>query len=146
MADTEYTREAFRERALRLWDSCKGYYSEYSNDTPDVLRAEFVKLLAALPSASLGEQREPSWPAGLLDRIKAAEQRIADNHAPRRIPADPHGDVDLVLAEVRYLIEGNWPPFWIKDAASPASKGAGGGSLIAGDKTEGGETSRGGQG
>jgi hypothetical protein len=61
--------------------------------------------------------KPPQWPAGLLDRIKAAEQRIADNHAPRRIPADPHGDVDLVLAEVRYLIEGCWPPFWIKDAA-----------------------------
>ena len=58
----------------------------------------------------------PHWPVGLLDRVKAAEQRIQDNHAPRRIPADPHGDVDLVLAEVRYLIEGRWPPFWIKDA------------------------------
>jgi hypothetical protein len=58
------------------------------------------------------------WPLGLLDRIKAAEKRIENNHAPRRIPADPHGgDVDLVLAEVRYLIEGKWPPFWIKGTA-----------------------------
>lgn len=57
------------------------------------------------------------WPAGLLDRIKAAEQRVQDNRAPRSIPANPHSDVDLVLAEVRYLIEGRWPPFWLKDAA-----------------------------
>jgi hypothetical protein len=62
----------------------------------------------------------PRWPEGLLERVKAAEQRIADNCAPRRIPADPHGDVDLVLAEVRYLIEGNWPPFWI---APPPARG-----------------------
>jgi hypothetical protein len=55
-------------------------------------------------------------PAGLLDRIKAAEQRVQDDRAPRSIPADPHSDVDLVLAEVRYLIEGNWPPFWIAPA------------------------------
>lgn len=67
----------------------------------------------------MADAREPgiTWPHGLLERVKAAEQRIHDNHAPRRIPADPHGDVDLVLAEVRYLIEGNWPPFWIKDAS-----------------------------
>jgi hypothetical protein len=52
----------------------------------------------------------------LIDRIKAAEQRIQDGHAPRRIPADPT-DVDLVLAEVRYLLEGKQPPFWI--AATP---------------------------
>jgi hypothetical protein len=58
-------------------------------------------------------QQEPvAWPAGLIDRIKAAEQRIQDGHAPRRIPADPT-DVDLVLAEVRYLLEGKQPPFWI---------------------------------
>jgi len=61
------------------------------------------------------------WPAGLLERVKAAEQRVQDNRAPRSIPADPHGDVDLVLAEVRYLIEGTWPPFWIKDAAAAPS-------------------------
>jgi hypothetical protein len=60
------------------------------------------------------------WPAGLLDRIKAAEQRVQDNRAPRSIPADPNSDVDLVLAEVRYLIEGTWPPFWIKDALGVA--------------------------
>lgn len=76
------------------------------------------------PAAATPRAMPHEWPAGLLDRIKAAEQRIADNHAPRRIPADPHGDVDLVLAEVRYLIEGNWPPFWIK----PASGVKGGGN------------------
>jgi len=58
------------------------------------------------------------WPAGLLERVKAAEQRVQDDRAPRSIPADPHGDVDLVLAEVRHLIEGKWPPFWIKDAGT----------------------------
>ena len=58
-------------------------------------------------------QEPVAWPVGLIDRIKAAEQRIQDGHAPRRIPADPT-DVDLVLAEVRYLLEGKQPPFWIK--------------------------------
>lgn len=53
-----------------------------------------------------------SWPSGLLDRVKAAERRIRDNHAPRRIPADPT-DVDLVLAEVRMYLEGTAPPFWL---------------------------------
>jgi hypothetical protein len=58
-------------------------------------------------------QQEPvAWPAGLIERIKAAEQRIQDGHAPRRIPADPT-DVDLVLAEVRYLLESKQPPFWV---------------------------------
>jgi hypothetical protein len=59
------------------------------------------------------EQEPVAWHAGLIDRIKAAERRIQDGHAPRRIPADP-ADVDLVLAEVRYLLEGKQPPFWIK--------------------------------
>ncbi len=54
-------------------------------------------------------------PAGLLERIKAAEQRIHDGHAPRRIPADPT-DVDLVLAEVRLWIESKPPPFWLAAA------------------------------
>lgn len=54
-----------------------------------------------------------SPPAGLLDRVKAASERIANGHAPRRIPADPT-DVDLVLAEVQMWIEGRWPPPWLK--------------------------------
>jgi hypothetical protein len=87
---------------------------------------QFARAILALTAHDSGVPaapvpQPPQWPAGLLDRIKAAEQRIADNHAPRRIPADPHGDVDLVLAEVRYLIEGCWPPFWIKDAAGVLS-------------------------
>ena len=49
---------------------------------------------------------------GLIDRIKAAEQRIQNNHAPRRIPADST-DVDLVLAEVRLWLEGKPAPFWL---------------------------------
>jgi hypothetical protein len=64
------------------------------------------------PATELREQEPVAWPAGLIERIKAAEQRIQDGHAPRRIPADPT-DVDLVLAEVRYLLEGKQPPFWV---------------------------------
>jgi hypothetical protein len=63
--------------------------------------------------ACFGQPAQPvAWPAGLIERIKAAEQRIQDGHAPRRIPAEPT-DVDLVLAEVRYLLEGKQPPFWV---------------------------------
>ena len=73
------------------------------------------------PPAQLAPVQEPvAWPAGLIDRIKAAEQRIQDGHALRRIPADPT-DVDLVLAEVRYLLEGKQPPFWI-DTTPPAAQ------------------------
>ena len=72
--------------------------------------------------AALKAVQEPvAWPAGLIDRIKAAEQRIQDGHAPRRIPADPT-DVDLVLAEVRYLLEGKQPPFWIKTTPPAAQR------------------------
>jgi hypothetical protein len=56
-----------------------------------------------------------SWPEGLLTRVKAALSRVESGRAAlRSIPADPNGDVDLVLAEVQYLMEGKWPPFWIK--------------------------------
>lgn len=59
---------------------------------------------------------EPSpWPEGLRDRIESAIERINNRHAPRRIPADPT-DVDLVLAEVRALMDGKDPPFWLKRA------------------------------
>lgn len=55
------------------------------------------------------------WPAGIADRIKAAAQRIQDNRAPRRIPADPT-DVDLVLAEVEAYLSGEPAPFWLTAA------------------------------
>jgi hypothetical protein len=58
----------------------------------------------------------PALSEGMLDRIKAAEQRIIDGRAPRRIPADVT-DVDLVLAEVIAWAEGEPPPFWL--AAAP---------------------------
>jgi hypothetical protein len=58
-------------------------------------------------------------PEGIVSRIEAAMQRIQDGHGLRRIPADPT-DVDLVLAECRAVFTGKWPPFWIKDAATPA--------------------------
>jgi len=54
-------------------------------------------------------------PEGLLDRVRSAEQRIADGHSIRRVPADP-SDPDLVLAEVRMFLEGNAEPFWITPA------------------------------
>jgi len=82
----------------------------------DTKNVESVALVMC-PACFADCKPEQRWPAGLLDRIKAAEQRVQDNRAPRSIPANPHSDVDLVLAEVRYLIEGKWPPFWIKDAA-----------------------------
>ena len=80
-----------------------------------------MKAITAIKQARSAPVQPVAWPAGLIDRIKAAEQRIQDGHAPRRIPADPT-DVDLVLAEVRYLLEGKQPPFWIKTTppAQPA--------------------------
>lgn len=57
-------------------------------------------------------------PEGMIERIKAAEQRIIDGHAPRRIPADPT-DVDLVLAEVRLFLEGKPAPFWLAAMPKP---------------------------
>ena len=82
----------------------------------------FEALVRADERALAAPVQEPvAWPAGLIDRIKAAEQRIQDGHAPRRIPADPT-DVDLVLAEVRYLLEGKQPPFWIKTTPPAAQR------------------------
>lgn len=87
---------------------------------------------------------QPVVPEGLIDRIKAAEQRIADGHAPRRIPADPT-DVDLVLAEVRMFLTGHPQPFWIAAAPTPEAQpqGANPGSST---PTSEGQTSEAGQG
>lgn len=78
--------------------------------------------------AAISRQDAQAIPEGLEDRIEAAIKRIVDGHAPRRIPADPT-DVDLVLAEVLMLIQGNWPPFWIaapeQRAAQAEQQGAG---------------------
>nr|WP_308006520.1 hypothetical protein [Xanthomonas albilineans] len=60
-------------------------------------------------------------PDGLEDRIEAALNRINNNQALQRIPADPT-DVDLVLAEVLALIRGNWPPCWIHATKQPAAQ------------------------
>lgn len=105
---TDYLKEGETpfERFMRERKDLDAMTTLYRRALEDVRR-----LKSAAPAA-------PAWPAGLIDRIKAAEQRIADNQAPRRIPADPNGDVDLVLAEVRHLLEGKAPPFWL--AASPA--------------------------
>ena len=98
------------ERILHLWDTHVGEPTA-CRPLVDADKINFARALAAR-----GAQAEQPWPAGLLDRVKAAEQRIRDNHAPRRIPADPT-DVDLVLAEVRALIEQREPPFWLARAA-----------------------------
>lgn len=57
-------------------------------------------------------------PEGLIKRVKAAEKRMIDGTALRRIPADPT-DMDLILAEVLAFLEGREPPFWIKAAPQP---------------------------
>lgn len=62
-----------------------------------------------------GAQLRNDWPAGLLDRIDAAIQRIENNRAPRSIPANV-SDVDLVLSEVRSYIKGYEAPFWLSAA------------------------------
>lgn len=85
-------------------------------EDPITTAARIAELEAALEEARKGQQ-----PAGLIDRVKAAEQRIRDNHAPRRIPADPT-DVDLVLAEVRLFLEGAEPPFWAAAPSAAAGK------------------------
>ena len=76
---------------------------------------------ATPPATQQAEAQAVAWPEGLIDRIKSAEQRIHDNHAPRRIPADPT-DVDLVLAEARLFLEGKPAPFWLKPACPPVEK------------------------
>ncbi|KAF1046361.1 MAG: hypothetical protein GAK35_01046 [Herbaspirillum frisingense] len=74
---------------------------------------EFEVLARCTPPNATLQKEAPSWPAGMLERVKAAEQRLIDGHSLRRIPADPT-DVDMVLAEMRDLIEGKWPPSWLK--------------------------------
>ncbi len=79
--------------------------------------AIIASLLAApaSPVSTVEQGDEKPWPAGLLERVKAAGQRIRDGHGSMRIPADPT-DPDLVLAEVAALIEGRKPPFWLRPA------------------------------
>lgn len=100
------------------WD---GYWPAWVTDVDGHLTKggaqDWLRYLFGLEcNAGVAAVEAPRWPAGLLERVKAAEQRVHDNRAARSIPADPHSDVDLVLAEVRALIEGTWPPFWIKPA------------------------------
>jgi hypothetical protein len=80
-------------------DRCGKLYAQHSlpqDDAPDTQ-----------------QQAEPvTWPKGLRDRLRAAHERFINGHAPRRIPADPT-DADLVLAEVRNLLDGDEPPFWV---------------------------------
>ncbi len=107
--DLLYATVAMQEREAQRIENIVG--------TLEQIKQEKLAMLAAAPQPH-PKQEPVAWPDGLIDRIKAAEQRIQDGHALRRIPADPT-DVDLVLAEVRYLLEGKQPPFWIKTAAQP---------------------------
>lgn len=75
----------------------------------------FPQAAPASPVSTVEQGDEKPWPAGLLERVKAAEQRIRDGHGSMRVPADPT-DPDLVLAEVAALIEGRTPPFWLRPA------------------------------
>ena len=69
--------------------------------------------VSRLRSQPPAEAQAVEWPEGLLDRVKEAERRMEAGHAPRRIPANA-SDVDLLLAEIRALLEGHNPPFWLK--------------------------------
>ena len=97
-----------RTRALRLADGLSSPMGEpgVTGWATMMDAANLLRELAAEPSP---------WPEGLRDRIESAIERINNRHAPRRIPADPT-DVDLVLAEVRALMDGKDPPFWLKRA------------------------------
>jgi hypothetical protein len=119
MVPVEPTREMWTA-VNKLDDQCAA--GNYDGKGCSIEQAWNCLLDAApTPPAQPAPVQEPvAWPTGLIDRIKAAEQRIQDGHSPRRIPADPT-DVDLVLAEVRYLLEGKQPPFWI-DTTPPAAK------------------------
>lgn len=57
---------------------------------------------------------DDEYKAALLQRVRAASKRIADNDCIRQIPANPC-DPDLVLTEVEYFLSGRPIPFWIKD-------------------------------
>ncbi|MDQ7989047.1 MAG: hypothetical protein REI09_05365 [Candidatus Dactylopiibacterium sp.] len=111
-------QESLQERALREQIvelvRAKDHYKHIAH-----MAAENSEILASM-----------AWPGGLLDRVKAAEQRIANNLAPRRIPADP-ADVDLVLAEVRMLLEKQPPPIWLRERPhDPATTRAAHGVLV----------------
>lgn len=67
----------------------------------------------AEPDSAAAAGAIPAWPEGLIDRVRQAADRMANNYAPRRIPAEP-SDVDLVLGEVLHLLEGREPPFWVE--------------------------------
>ena len=113
--------QAVIPKAKDWLEQINGAASREWMDGWDACRVEYELFLATQQP----EAQAVAWPEGLIDRIKSAEQRIHDNHAPRRIPADPT-DVDLVLAEVRLLLEGKPAPFWLKPttpAAEPSSEG-----------------------
>lgn len=104
--------EPTQEMRLGAWLAWKTFEGECEDER---MQAALREAIASSPTVA------SAVPDGMIERIKAAEQRIYDNQAPRRIPADPT-DVDLVLAEVRMFLEGKPRPFWIKTASTaPAS-------------------------
>ena len=109
--------QAVIPKAKDWLEQINGAASREWMDGWDACRVEYELFLATQQP----EAQAVAWPEGLIDRIKSAEQRIHDNHAPRRIPADPT-DVDLVLAEARLFLEGKPAPFWLKPACPPVEK------------------------
>lgn len=107
-------------------------YAEASRKAvANAVRAAFSAKLAQARAAGA----ERAVPEGLLDRVKAAEKRVKDGHAPRRIPADPT-DVDLVLAEVRLLLEGRHEKSWWIAAAPSQAAAKEGWKPLADDKPD----------
>jgi hypothetical protein len=99
--------ERVDDRHIRVVDPSAPYavVLDLSDQAPEM--RVFWRLASALA--------EPAGPVGIVDRIASALKRIEDGYCIRRIPADPT-DPDLVLAECKALLEGRWPPFWIKSA------------------------------
>lgn len=111
MADTEYTRE------VRLLNACKGaaeWLEGWASAEPylSILRSAISEFeSAALPSASLGEQREAVIAAHNALEVLLDWDRSRDFIVPYKV-RDP---IHVAMKQLRSVL-----------AASPASKGAGG--------------------
>lgn len=97
----------WKETALRLWDSSKGYYTEWSNDTPDVLRAEFVKLLFA----AAGVKEDASAQPRALTQFELLHAR--DNHPVGMTPEE---------SAIRKFCEVNGLTYGVPPADKPLSE------------------------
>ena len=110
-----FTQEAPRQMTER--EQFEAWFQrEYQFDREAIAEYRGMSVPNLMFSAYQFGRASQQVPEGMLSRIEAAIDRIQNNHAPRRIPADPT-DVDLVLAEVRAFLTGNPAPFWV--AAPP---------------------------